>query len=370
MGIFAKMEEMLAGTAFYQTYMVKWPPPFNIASFDVCLLLFLLLLFICPAIRDAIVSRIERKRELSWLLEYQRRKSFGESALQGQKGGAERKRRVRRRRKKTENGRHRMKTERQRREKLADKESRERSGELEIVDEDYFFDEEEELYENKEINREVFDPASGRLYQSVYGADEAGNETGDEAFVAAEDEISDVTGGEISDESLDEPDAPLQTAHSVWELEVLTEMEDQEMEDKEIDDQEMEDQEEDEFTRLMKKIRQTQEEKEEAKLLAGEQEESRRRNLDEIDRRLTEKLRLQDDTAEQEKGAQDTALEQAKRMAVNEKRAELERLRQRELKLQGQARRKKQYTKRGGQPQRRSRQTEQENDEKNGGWHE
>ena len=361
MGIFAKMEEMLAGTAFYQTYMVKWPPPFNIASFDVCLLLFLMLLFICPAIRDAIVSRIERKRELSWLLEYQRRKSFGESALQGQKGDAERKRRVRRRRKKTENGRHRKKTGRQREEDHAEQESREVTGGLEIVDEDYFFDEEDKPYENKERNREAFDFPSGRLYQSVYGAEEAGNE----AFDEAGDEISDLTGVEIPDESLDEPDAQLQTVHSVWELEALTEMDDKEIDNKEIDNKE-----EDEFTRLMKKIRKTQEEKEEAKLLAGEQEESRRRNLDEIDRRLTEKMRSQDTTAEQRKGAQDTALEQAKRVAVNEKRAELERLRQRELKLQGQARRKKQYTKRGGQPQRRSRQTEQENDEKNGGWHE
>ena len=78
MGLFIKMEKAFAGTMFYQNYVSKWPPPFNIASFDVCLILLILLSFLCPIIRDIITERRRQKRELRWYQNYQR-KTFGKS---------------------------------------------------------------------------------------------------------------------------------------------------------------------------------------------------------------------------------------------------------------------------------------------------
>ena len=71
--MFTTMEEVLSGTAFYKNCLSAWPPPFNIASFDLFLLLIILWSFLYPIIRDVIEARISRKRELRWLEEYRRR---------------------------------------------------------------------------------------------------------------------------------------------------------------------------------------------------------------------------------------------------------------------------------------------------------
>ena len=71
--MFVKMEEALSGTAFYKNCLSTWPPPFNIASFDLCLLLIILWSFFYPIVRDFIADSISRKREQRWLAEYRRR---------------------------------------------------------------------------------------------------------------------------------------------------------------------------------------------------------------------------------------------------------------------------------------------------------
>ena len=96
---------------------------------------------------------------------------------------------------------------------------------------------------------------------------------------------------------------------------------------------------EDDFSRLMKKIRRTREEKEEAEVLEKRQEESRLKNLDEIDRRLTEKIRTKEPEPEKGSTSQEAALVQAKQTAVNEKLADIERQRQREEKYRRQTKR-------------------------------
>ena len=77
MELFVGMEEVFAGTAFYQTYVVGWPPPFNSASFDVCLLLvvFLILMFIYPIIRDRILNWRRKKRELRSYQDFKKKQS-------------------------------------------------------------------------------------------------------------------------------------------------------------------------------------------------------------------------------------------------------------------------------------------------------
>lgn len=411
MGFFMTMEKAFAGTAFYQTYLSKWPPPFNIASFDVCLILFFVFAFIGPIIRDAVMERIREKRERRWLEEFQRKQAEGFTFedLESDDGKQERrwiwsrnkdrqirKKKVRRRRKPGDY-RHRRSREQRKREK---------SRELEILDEDYFFDEEDDhgeleaamqptdkkrgignasskidaakVYEQEESSHQRYtgdreplcretlyeeplyeqQQSYGRLYASVYGEETAMPETIDEfpfrGSMSVEDEQYD----------------PL-TDYTRWEEEALTEMDfmdggkeytapmleegiqppeysadypEQYPEPEEADflrNMEVEGaseapqaESEDEFTRLMNKIRRTQEEKAEAKQLANEQEENRQRKLDAIDRKLTEKIRSREQVPDQTAATQDIALEQAKRAAMSEKQAEAELRRKRERKYQ------------------------------------
>ena len=393
MGLFIKMEEAFAGTAFYQTYVVRWPPPFNIASFDVCLILFILLSFICPIIRDVIVSRLRAKREYRWYQEYQRKKALKEGAeaeddeikeripdrrgriRRRKTGGPKKAERILRRKKTNRHGSRKEETERIGGARW-EEEGKER--ELEILDEDYFFDEEdvpevlgpldgtEPVGSNVEQNDHTEDFRGG-IYDAVYGNDaDMGNTDIEDTDIVPQHGRQNVeSDAGVSDhpETIDArdetifQDVPASAADYMrMEQEALTEMDfADEVESQELfRDEEsnltthlpteaslpntetmdiISPQPEDEYSRLMRRIRRTREEKESARLFEQSQEANRLRNLDEIDRHLSEKMRRSESAAGNQEATENIALERAKQAALSEKRAEMEKRWQREEKL-------------------------------------
>ena len=272
--MFVKMEEALSGTAFYKNCLSTWPPPFNIASFDLCLLLIILWSFFYPIVRDVIADRISRKREQRWLAEYRRRE-----------------------RKKIELARDMQ----EQLERIWDQEH------IKPSDEDYYFDEED-------------DPQEAEVEMSLRS----------EGYVTENTDFETEPNGSEA----------IAEEYQSREEEALTEMEplepasdDTEAEPDDTPESEAAEKAEDEYSRLMKRIRQTREDKKAAEIIAHKQEENRQQNLTEIDRRLSEGIAAQN-IKEEKSHEKDVDLERAKKEAANQKQAEAEKRKAREQREQ------------------------------------
>lgn len=74
MSFFDDLTNWLNGTSFYQKHMSNWPAPLNDASFDIFLLLVVMVVLIIPEIKDRVSNHISHRRikEKSRLLEERR----------------------------------------------------------------------------------------------------------------------------------------------------------------------------------------------------------------------------------------------------------------------------------------------------------
>ena len=277
--MFVKMEEALSGTAFYKNCLSTWPPPFNIASFDLCLLLIILWSFFYPIVRDVIADRISRKREQRWLAEYRRRE-----------------------RKKIELARD-------------IQEQMEHLWEQAVTDQEHIGSEEDDYYFDEEDvpqEAEAEMPPQNEVYMTEdtdFKTEPAGSEEVTEERRSCEEEaLTEMDTSEPPPEDTEAKPDETQSCEAAKEAE-------------------------DEYSRLMKRIRQNREDKKAAEIIAHKQEENRQRNLTEIDRKLSERIIAQSIKAEKVH-EQDVDLERAKKEAANQKQAEAEKRKARERREQ------------------------------------